>query len=152
MRILGLDFGAKTVGVAVSDDLGLTASGVEIIRRTKETHLRGTFRRIEELLEYYDAEACVLGLPLNMDGTQGDRALKTLEFREELLRRFKIPVFLCDERLTTVDAEELMAESGIPRREFKTHVDKVAAMLILTDFLRSHEEAIKNGTLLSEGM
>ena len=82
MRILGLDFGAKTVGVAVSDDLGLTASGVEIIRRTKETHLRGTFRRIEELLEYYDAEACVLGLPLNMDGTQGDRALKTLEFRE----------------------------------------------------------------------
>ena len=105
MRILGLDFGAKTVGVAVSDDLGLTASGVEIIRR-----------------------------------------------REELLRRFKIPVFLCDERLTTVDAEELMAESGIPRREFKTHVDKVAAMLILTDFLRSHEEEIKNGTLLSEGM
>ena len=112
MRILGLDFGAKTVGVAVSDDLGLTASGVEIIRRTKETHLRGTFRRIEELLEYYDAEACVLGLPLNMDGTQGDRALKTLEFREELLRRFKIPVFLCDERLTTVDAEELMAASS----------------------------------------
>lgn len=152
MRILGLDFGAKTVGVAVSDDLGLTASGVEIIRRTNETHLRKTFRRIKELIEYYDAQAIVLGLPLNMDGTQGDRALKTLEFRKELLGRFKIPVFLVDERLTTVDAEELMAESGIPRSEFKTHVDKVAAMLILTDFLRSREEDIKNGTLFSEGM
>ena len=152
MRILGLDFGAKTVGVAVSDDLGLTASGVEIIRRTNEGHLRKTFRRIEELIEYYGAEAIVLGLPLNMDGTQGDRALKTLEFRKELLRRFKIPVFLVDERLTTVDAEELMAESGIPRREYKIHVDKVAAMLILTDFLRSREEEIKNGTLFSEGI
>ena len=114
--------------------------------------MRKTFRRIEELIEYYGAEAIVLGLPLNMDGTQGDRALKTLEFRKELLRRFKIPVFLVDERLTTVDAEELMVESGIPRREYKIHVDKVAAMLILTDFLRSREEEIKNGTLFSEGI
>ncbi len=152
MRILGLDFGAKTVGVAVSDDLGLTASGVEIIRRTKELHLRKTFRRIEELIEYYEAEAIVLGLPLNMDGTQGDRALKTLEFRKELIRRFEIPVFLMDERLTTVDAEELMADSGIPRSEYKEHVDKVAAMLILTDFLRSHEREIKDGILFSEGI
>ena len=142
MRILGLDFGAKTVGVAVSDDLGLTASGVEIIRRTKETHLRGTFRGIEELLEYYDAEACVLGLPLNMDGTQGDRALKTLEFREELLRRFKIPVFLCDERLTTVEAEEAMHDMGVPRKDYKRYVDKIAAAVILQEYLTNGSHTV----------
>lgn len=151
MRILGLDFGAKTVGVAVSDELGITARVVEIIRRSKENHLRKTFRRITELIGYYGAEAIVLGLPLNMDGTQGDRALKTLEFRKELLGRIEIPVFLVDERLTTVDAEDLMAESGISRSEFREHVDAVAAMLILTDFLRSHEKEITEGTLLSEG-
>ena len=82
MRILGLDFGSKTVGVAVTDPLGITAQGVGIIRREKETHLRPTFRRIGELIDHYGVESIVLGLPLNMDDTMGDRAEKTLAFKD----------------------------------------------------------------------
>ncbi|MBR3278414.1 MAG: Holliday junction resolvase RuvX, partial [Lachnospiraceae bacterium] len=99
MRTLGLDYGSKTVGVAVTDPLGLTAQGVEIIRRQKENHLRKTYQRIRELCEQYDVEKIVLGLPLNMDDTMGDRAEKTLEFKNELERRLSVPVLLVDERL-----------------------------------------------------
>ena len=94
MRTLGLDYGSKTVGVAVTDPLGLTAQGVEIIRRQKENHLRKTYQRIKELCEQYDVEKIVLGLPLNMDDTMGDRAEKTLEFKKELERRLSVPVLL----------------------------------------------------------
>ena len=134
-RYLGLDFGSKTVGVAVSDGLNLTASGVEIIRREKPDKLRKTLARIEELICEYDVTEIVLGYPVNYDGSEGERCEKTKEFRDMLLRRTGLPVTLRDERLTTVEAEEIMKEMGVPRPEFKQHVDKIAAMLILQDYL-----------------
>ncbi len=139
MRTLGLDYGSKTVGVAVTDPLGLTAQGVEIIRRQKENHLRKTFQRIRELCEQYDVEKIVLGLPLNMDDTMGDRAEKTLEFKKELERRLSVPVFLVDERLTTVEAIEIMDDAGIKISEREKYVDMIAATIILQDYMNSHE-------------
>ena len=139
MRTLGLDYGSKTVGVAVTDPLGLTAQGVEIIRRQKENHLRKTYQRIKELCEQYDVEKIVLGLPLNMDDTMGDRAEKTLEFKKELERRLSVPVFLVDERLTTVEAIEIMDEAGIKVSEREKFVDMIAATIILQDYMNSHE-------------
>ena len=139
MRTLGLDYGSKTVGVAVTDPLGLTAQGVEIIRRQKENHLRKTYQRIRELCEQYDVEKIVLGLPLNMDDTMGDRAEKTLEFKKELERRLSVPVFLVDERLTTVEAIEIMDEAGIKVSEREKYVDMIAATIILQDYMNSHE-------------
>lgn len=139
MRTLGLDYGSKTVGVAVTDPLGLTAQGVEIIRRQKENHLRKTYQRITELCEQYDVEKIVLGLPLNMDDTMGDRAEKTLEFKNELERRLSVPVLLVDERLTTVEAIEIMDEAGIKVSEREKFVDMIAATIILQDYMNSHE-------------
>ena len=139
MRTLGLDYGSKTVGVAVTDPLGLTAQGVEIIRRQKENHLRKTYQRIKELCEQYDVEKIVLGLPLNMDDTMGDRAEKTLEFKKELERRLSVPVFLVDERLTTVEAIEIMDDAGIKVSEREKYVDMIAATIILQDYMNSTE-------------
>ena len=101
-RILGLDYGSKTVGVAVSDPLGLTAQGVEIIRRKSENKLRQTLARIEELIEQYQVELLVLGFPKHMNNDIGDRAEKSLEFRGMLQRRTGLDVVMWDERLTTV--------------------------------------------------
>ena len=139
MRTLGLDYGSKTVGVAVTDPLGLTAQGVEIIRRQKENHLRKTYQRIRELCEQYDVEKIVLGLPLNMDDTLGDRAEKTLEFKNELERRLSVPVLLVDERLTTVEAIEIMDDAGIKVSEREKYVDMIAATIILQDYMNSQE-------------
>ena len=139
MRTLGLDYGSKTVGVAVTDPLGLTAQGVEIIRRQKENHLRKTYQRIKELCEQYDVEKIVLGLPLNMDDTMGDRAEKTLEFKNELERRLSVPVLLVDERLTTVEAIEIMDDAGIKVSEREKYVDMIAATIILQDYMNSQE-------------
>ncbi len=140
-RVLGLDYGSKTVGVAVSDLLGLTAQGVEIIRREKENHLRKTLRRIEELASAYDVSAIVLGYPLNMDDSIGDRARKTLEFRKMLEARLDVPVFLSDERLTTVEADEIMRKAGVKREDHWKYVDKIAAMLILQDWMDNHGDS-----------
>ena len=139
MRTLGLDYGSKTVGVAVTDPLGMTAQGVEIIRRQKENHLRKTYQRIRELCEQYDVEKIVLGLPLNMDDTLGDRAEKTLEFKNELERRLSVPVLLVDERLTTVEAIEIMDDAGIKVSEREKYVDMIAATIILQDYMNSQE-------------
>jgi putative Holliday junction resolvase len=125
--------------VAVTDPLGLTAQGVEIIRRQKENHLRKTYQRIRELCEQYDVEKIVLGLPLNMDDTMGDRAEKTLEFKKELERRLSVPVLLVDERLTTVEAIEIMDDAGIKVNEREKYVDMIAATIILQDYMNSHE-------------
>ena len=113
MRIMGLDFGSKTVGVAVSDALLLTAQGVEIIRRKEENKLRQTLARIEALIEEYEVEELVLGMPKHMNGTEGVRAELTEEFKEKLERRTGLPVFLWDVRLTTVSADRSMVEAGI---------------------------------------
>ncbi|MDE6700628.1 MAG: Holliday junction resolvase RuvX [Acetatifactor sp.] len=135
MRIMGLDFGSKTVGVAVSDALLLTAQGVEIIRRKEENKLRQTLARIEALIEEYEVEELVLGLPKHMNGTEGVRAELTEEFKDKLERRTGLPVVLWDERLTTVSADKTMMEAGIRRENRKEYVDMLAAVFILQGYL-----------------
>lgn len=141
MRIMGLDFGSKTVGVAVSDAFGWTAQGVETIVRKNEDKLRQTCARIEALIAEYEVELLVLGYPKNMNGTIGERARKTEAFRDMLMRRTGLSVVLWDERLTTVEAEQILIESGVRRENRKTYIDKIAAMLILQDYLdaKQHE-------------
>ena len=135
MRILGLDFGSKTVGVAVSDGLLLTAQGVETIERKDENKLRKTCARIEELIAEYEITEIVLGLPENMNNTEGERVEKTKAFGEMLERRTGLPVHYWDERLTTVAAEQILMESGVRRENRKAVIDKVAAGLILQGYL-----------------
>ena len=135
MRILGLDFGSKTVGVAVSDGLLLTAQGVETIERKDESKLRKTCARIEELIAEYEVTEIVLGLPKNMNNTEGERVEKTKAFGEMLERRTGLPVHYWDERLTTVAAEQILMESGVRRENRKAVIDKVAAGLILQGYL-----------------
>lgn len=134
-RIIGLDFGSKTLGVAVSDGLGLTAQGLEIIRRTSENKLRQTCARIEAIIDEYEIKKIVLGFPKNMNNTIGDRAEKTLAFKEMLERRTGLEVVLWDERLTTVAADRTMMESGIRREHRKEYVDMIAATYILQGYL-----------------
>ena len=107
MRIMGLDYGSKTVGVAISDELLLTAQGKEIIRRNEENKLRKTLARIEQLIQEYGVEKIVLGLPLNMDESVSERSQLCLEFKDKIERRTGIPVDMLDERLTTVEADEI---------------------------------------------
>lgn len=135
MRILGLDFGSKTVGVAVSDGLLLTAQGVETIERKDENKLRKTCARIEELIAEYEITEIVLGLQKNMNNTEGERVEKTKAFGEMLERRTGLPVHYWDERLTTVAAEQILIESGVRRENRKAVIDKVAAGLILQGYL-----------------
>lgn len=137
MRIMGLDYGSKTVGVAVSDPLLITAQGLEIIRRKDENKLRQTLARIEELIVQYEVSEIVLGLPKNMNNTEGDRVNLTNEFKEKLERRTGLPVHLYDERLTTVIADKTMMEAGVRRENRKDFVDKIAATIILQDYLDS---------------
>lgn len=139
VRIIGLDFGSRTVGVAVSDPLGLTAQGLEIIRRTSENKLRRTLARIEEIAKEYQADTIVLGLPKNMNNTLGERAEKSLEFKEMLERRTGLPVIMWDERLTTVAANRTLIESGVRRENRKEYVDMIAAVYILQGYLDSLE-------------
>lgn len=135
MRIMGLDFGSKTVGVAVSDSLLITAQGVEIVRRKEENKLRQTLARIEELIVEYEVEEIVLGLPKNMNASEGERVELTMDFKEKLERRTGLPVHLWDERLTTVAADKAMMEAGIRRENRKDYVDMIAATLILQGYL-----------------
>lgn len=144
MRIMGLDFGSKTVGVAISDPLLITAQGIEIIRRQDENKLRKTLARIEELIVQYEVTEIVLGLPKNMNDTIGERAQLSLEFKEKLERRSGLPVTMWDERLTTVAADKAMMEAGIRREHRKEYVDKIAAVFILQgylDYLKNEKES-----------
>lgn len=135
MRIMGLDFGSKTVGVAISDELLLTAQGIEIIRRKEENKLRQTLARIEELIVEYGVEEIVLGLPKNMNNSEGIRVELTNEFKEKLERRTGLMVHTWDERLTTVAADKAMIEAGIRREKRKDYVDMIAATFILQGYL-----------------
>lgn len=137
MRIMGLDFGSKTVGVAVSDALLITAQGVEIVSRKSPGKLRQTLARIQEISEEYQVDKIVLGFPKNMNNTEGERCTKTLEFKEMLERRLGLEVILWDERLTTVAADRAMIEGGIRREDRKKYVDKLAAVFILQGYLDS---------------
>ena len=137
MRIMGLDYGSKTVGVAVSDALGLTAQGIEIVRRKSENKLRQTLARIEEIAKEYGVEKIVLGFPKHMNNDIGERAEKSLEFKEMLERRTGLPVIMWDERLTTLEAERTLIESKVRREDRKKYVDKIAAVFILQGYLDS---------------
>ena len=135
MRIMGLDFGSKTVGVAVSDPLGMTATGVEIIRRDSPGKLRKTLARIEQLIKEYDVEKLVLGYPIMLDGSEGERVEKTREFAAKLERRTGMEIIFQDERLTTVEAYEIMDQLGVKKQDRYQFVDMVAAKVILEDYL-----------------
>ncbi len=135
MRILGLDYGSKTVGVAISDGLGITAQGLETIQRAQPNKLRKTLARIEQLIKEYDVEKIVLGYPCNMNHTEGPRVQATMEFMEMLKRRTGLEVILQDERLTTVAAERILIESGVRRENRKEVIDQIAAGFILQTYL-----------------
>ena len=140
MRIMGLDYGSKTVGVAISDELLLTAQAKEIIRRKEENKLRKTLARIEELIQEFGVELIVLGLPLNMDQSESVRSALSEDFRDKLERRTSIPVIMWDERLTTVEADAIMDEVGIKKSDRKEYVDMIAAQIILQDYLDNREK------------
>ncbi len=137
---MGLDYGSRTVGVALSDELLITAQAKEIIRRKEENKLRRTLARIEELITTYGVEKIVLGLPVNMDMTPSERSQLCLEFKDRIERRTDVPVVMWDERLTTVAADEIMDELGIKGRERKEYVDMIAAQVILQDYLDNRKE------------
>ena len=137
-RILGLDYGSKTVGVAVTDGLGLTVQPLKTITRDRESKLRKTLAEIAEIVSEYQVEKIVLGLPLNMDGTEGERVEKTRAFRELLEQRVTVPIEFEDERLTTMEAAEILTETGVKKEEQKQCIDQVAAQLILEGYLRGY--------------
>lgn len=135
MRIMGLDYGSVTVGVAISDPLLLTAQGIEVIRRKQENKLRRTLARIDELIKEYEVTKIVLGYPKNMNNTIGERARKTEEFAEMLRKRTNLEVILWDERLTTVSAGNVLSEGGLNYKEKDAVIDKIAAVIILQGYL-----------------
>ena len=145
MRIMGLDYGSKTVGVAVCDPLGITAQTVETITRKDENKLRRTLARIEALAKEYEIEQIVLGYPKNMNNTIGERAQKTEDLKEALERRTGLPVILWDERLTTIAAERVLMECGVRREHRKESVDQIAAALILQGYLDHLSMTKKDG-------
>lgn len=137
MRKMGLDYGTKTVGVAISDALGLTAQGIETIQRKEENKLRRTLARIEELVSEYEVDKLVLGFPKHMNNDIGERAKKSLEFKDMLERRTGLEVIMWDERLTTVEAERTLIEGNVRREKRKQYIDKIAAVFILQGYLDS---------------
>lgn len=139
MRILGLDYGSKTVGVAISDELGITAQPIMTIERKSENKLRKTLAKIEEIIDEYKVSFVVLGYPKNMNNTIGPRAEATEVFKEHIERRTGLEVVLQDERLTTVESERILMESGVRREDRKEYVDKMAAAIILQSFLDAYE-------------
>lgn len=136
MRILGLDYGSKTVGVAITDPMGITVQPLKTIFRDRETKLRKTLAEIEKIVEDNDVEKIILGLPLNMDDSEGDRAMATRAFAEKLALRVAVPIEFADERLTTIEAAEILDESGVKRCDQKQYIDQVAAQIILEQYLR----------------
>ena len=141
MRAMGLDVGSKTIGVAVSDPFGWTAQGIEIIRINEEKAEFG-FDRLDELVKEYEVDRFVVGLPKNMNGTIGPRAEASLEYGEMLKERYNLPIIMQDERLTTVQAERMLIEEGnASRSKRKKVIDKLAAVMILQNYLGSHPTA-----------
>ncbi|MBH1939767.1 Holliday junction resolvase RuvX [Mobilitalea sibirica] len=146
MRIMGLDFGSVTVGVAISDPLLLTAQGIEVIRRKQENKLRQTLARIEHLIAEYDVTSIVVGYPKHLNNSIGERAIKAEEFAGKLRNRTNLEVILWDERLTTVAAHQVLSESGLNIKEKAMVVDKLAAVFILQGYL-DKLNFIKNGEI-----
>ncbi|KAB7709208.1 Holliday junction resolvase RuvX [Bacillus aerolatus] len=139
MRVMGLDVGSKTIGVAISDELGWTAQGIETVRINEEKHDFGLVR-IEELSKEYGIEKFVVGLPKNMNNTIGPRGEASKVFAKKLEKRFSLPVVLWDERLTTMAAERVLLEADVSRKKRKKVIDKMAAIMILQGFLDSQKQ------------
>ncbi|NLK21552.1 MAG: Holliday junction resolvase RuvX [Epulopiscium sp.] len=137
MRVMGMDYGEKTIGIAISDPFGWTAQGVEIIRRKEENNLKSSVERIRDLIKEYNVEKIILGFPKNMNNTLGPRAEKTLEFMKKLEKEFSLPIVLWDERLSTKAAENILLEADLSRNKRKKVIDKMAAVYILQGFLDS---------------
>lgn len=135
MRIMGLDYGSVTVGVAISDPLLLTAQGIEVIRRKQENKLRQTLARIDELIKEYKISEIVVGYPKNMNNSIGDRATKSKEFADNLSKRTNLKVTLWDERLTTVAANQVLSQGGLDYKQKALVIDKIAAVFILQGYL-----------------
>jgi len=134
-RLMGLDYGDKTIGVAVSDLLGLTAQSVEVVRRDNSGVFKPVIKRLGELITQYEITEIVLGYPKNMNNTIGERCIKTDEFKTRLEKAFKLPVYLWDERLSTVAVSRVMIEANMRRDKRKAVVDKQAAAFILQGYL-----------------
>ena len=139
MRILGLDYGDKTVGVAITDELGFTAQPVTTVVRERSSKLRKTYQELEKIIEQYSVEKIVVGMPYNMDGSEGERTEKTRAFIRELSRRTGLEFIEVDERLTTVEADEVLQDMGVPASERKAYIDKIAAAIILKSYLNTLE-------------
>lgn len=138
MRILGLDYGDKTIGVAVSDPLGWTAQGVEIIRRDNPGEYKKSLKRLSELAEEYQPEVIVMGYPKNLDNSEGERCIKTKAFAERIEKRFpNIELVLWDERFSTIAAERALREAALSHEKRKSVIDKMAAVHILQGYLDS---------------
>jgi len=136
MRILGLDVGAKRVGVAVSDELKITAQGLFTIERKSDEEL---LNKIEELVLNNDVKEIVVGLPLNMDGSYGEQAKNAISFSDVLKEKFKLPVKLWDERMSTLEVERVMIDAGTSRKKRKKRIDKLAAQVILQSYLNAQK-------------
>lgn len=145
MRIMGLDYGDKTVGVAISDETLLIAQPIETIKRERANKLRQTYARIEVLIQEYYIDRIVVGLPLNMDGTKSSRCLKTHEFAETLERRTGLEIVFYDERLTTFAADSILSEGGVRKEKRKEYIDKIAASMILQGYLDELNETVIDG-------
>ncbi len=143
MKIMGLDFGSKTCGVAMSDSLLMTSQPVEIIRRSREGQIRKTLSRIEDLIKENDVRLIVLGLPLNMNDTEGTRAKASLDFGDHISRRTGLPVVMSDERLTTEESYEIMDRMGIRREDRGKYVDMIAANVILQEYMENHRSELE---------
>lgn len=138
MRVMGLDVGSKTVGVAISDALGWTAQGIETIKINEEKKVFG-FDRIGTLINENEVTKIVVGLPKNMNGSIGFRGEASQFFASELEKRFGLPVILWDERLTTMAAERVLLEADVSRKKRKQVIDKMAASMILQGYLDSQK-------------
>lgn len=136
MRIMGLDVGSKTVGVALSDELGWTAQGLKTIKIDEDREMFG-FDEIGEIIREYNVEKIVVGLPKNMNGTIGPRGEASKNFGEKLAEKFQIPVVYWDERLSTKFAERTLLEADLSRKKRKKVIDKMAAVMILQGYLDS---------------
>ena len=132
MRIMSLDVGSRTIGIACSDALLMTAQGIETIRRTS---LEKDFNRLQELIAEYEVHELVVGMPKNMNGTKGERAEKTEEFVEKMKEVIDLPVTYWDERLSTVMAERQLIAADVSRKKRKSVIDKMAAVVILQGYL-----------------
>ena len=135
MRVIGLDYGSKTVGVALSDELMLTAQPLTTIHRDRPTKLRQTLAQIEQIIEQYDVDRIVVGWPKKLDNEEGKRCEKTKEFGDMLENRTGLEIIYQDERLTTAQADGVLEQGGIRKDKRKQYIDKMAASLILQNYL-----------------